>query len=362
MLTSVKPWRANHWLSARVENRGPWITTMVPPSTTPGRPAAAARSSGQYGSAKLTWMPPGVEVRRRPAAGAVDQLIGHHHRTGTQVRREAADRARPEDAPHAQRPQRPHVGAVGHGVRRELVLDAVAGQERHLVIADGADGDRCARGAVRGVEADAARIGAEERVEAATTDDSEHPTILADGALAARFQVPVFSSRHGCIGRARRRSAGRGGRGRCRRDDRRRPDGRVAVRPRRRLDRRRGRLPGVDLAAGRPDGRRGHRAARHQSRRRRLDTADGRTDRGAGQSREPGRGGLPAGGRIHAGPRRRVGRGRDPRRRRVLGDGAHGVHAALCPAVLPRQGDRLPSEGHRTDIRATSRTWPSPSE
>ena len=47
MFTSVKPWRANHWLSARVENRGPWITTMVPPSITPGRSVTAARSVGQ---------------------------------------------------------------------------------------------------------------------------------------------------------------------------------------------------------------------------------------------------------------------------------------------------------------------------
>ena len=58
MLTNVKPWLANHRLSARVENLGPWITTMVPPSTTPGSSAAAARSVGQYGSANPTWMPP----------------------------------------------------------------------------------------------------------------------------------------------------------------------------------------------------------------------------------------------------------------------------------------------------------------
>ena len=54
MLTSVKPWLANHLLSARVENRGPWITTMVPPSITSGRSDAAARSVGQYGSANPT--------------------------------------------------------------------------------------------------------------------------------------------------------------------------------------------------------------------------------------------------------------------------------------------------------------------
>ncbi|CKP22050.1 Uncharacterised protein [Mycobacterium tuberculosis] len=58
MLTRLHPAAANHWLSARVENRGPWITTMVPPSTTPGRPVTAARSVGQYGSAKAAWTPP----------------------------------------------------------------------------------------------------------------------------------------------------------------------------------------------------------------------------------------------------------------------------------------------------------------
>ncbi len=58
MFTSENPAEANHRLSARVEKRGPWITTMVPPSTTPGRSVTAARSVGQYGSAKSTWIPP----------------------------------------------------------------------------------------------------------------------------------------------------------------------------------------------------------------------------------------------------------------------------------------------------------------
>jgi hypothetical protein len=40
-----------------VEKRGPWITTIVPPSTTPGA-SAADRNVGQYGSANPTWMPP----------------------------------------------------------------------------------------------------------------------------------------------------------------------------------------------------------------------------------------------------------------------------------------------------------------
>ena len=123
------------------------------------------------------------------------------------------------------------------------MLDAVARQERHLVIADGADGDRCARGAVRGVEADAARIGSEERVEAATTDDSEHPTIVWPTARwqAALARLRCLVHGHGLY-RARASTARMGvaaaagvvaaivvG-----------LDGRVAVRPGRRLDRRRG--------------------------------------------------------------------------------------------------------------------------
>mgnify|MGYP006913920404 CR=1 FL=1 len=47
MLISENPCLAYHWLSARVENLGPSITTMVPPSTTPGTPVATARRSGQ---------------------------------------------------------------------------------------------------------------------------------------------------------------------------------------------------------------------------------------------------------------------------------------------------------------------------
>ena len=111
---------------------------MVPPSTTPGRPVAAARSVGTVRVGEADVDAAGVEVGVGAAAGAVHQLIGHHHRAGAEVGRQAADRARPEDPPHPERPQRPHVGAVRHGVRRELVVDAVPRQERDLVLADGA--------------------------------------------------------------------------------------------------------------------------------------------------------------------------------------------------------------------------------
>ncbi len=60
MFTTSQPLPRNHDDSARVENRGPWMTTTVPPSCTvvpAEEPAASAatRSSGQKGSAKLTW-------------------------------------------------------------------------------------------------------------------------------------------------------------------------------------------------------------------------------------------------------------------------------------------------------------------
>jgi hypothetical protein len=59
MLITSQPCSLNQRLSARVLNRGPWMTTTVPRSCTaiPSSAAAAAasgRSSGQYGSAVLT--------------------------------------------------------------------------------------------------------------------------------------------------------------------------------------------------------------------------------------------------------------------------------------------------------------------
>jgi hypothetical protein len=59
MLTTDPPTEANQRDSARVENRGPCTTTIVPPSTacTPCRAPAAStvrRPRGQYGSANDT--------------------------------------------------------------------------------------------------------------------------------------------------------------------------------------------------------------------------------------------------------------------------------------------------------------------
>ena len=56
-----QPIALNHFDSARVEKRGPWMTTTVPPSRMSipcSRPVSSRmrRRSGQYGSAAETWV------------------------------------------------------------------------------------------------------------------------------------------------------------------------------------------------------------------------------------------------------------------------------------------------------------------
>jgi len=80
----------------------------------------------------------GVEVGVVTAGGAVHQLVRHHGCAGPKIGGEAADRTRPEDAPHTEFTQSPHVGAVRHRMRREFVMLAMARQECDLVVADGA--------------------------------------------------------------------------------------------------------------------------------------------------------------------------------------------------------------------------------
>ena len=128
----------------------------------------------------------GIEIRVVTTAGAVDQLVGHHDCTGTQVRCQTADRARSEDTSDTERAQRPHVGAVRHGVRGEFVPGAMPWQECDLVVADGADGDRGTRLAVGSVQVDAAGVGPEEGIEPAAADDSEQGPLLARGFVLDR--------------------------------------------------------------------------------------------------------------------------------------------------------------------------------
>src|SRR3984885_1112558 len=116
----------------------------------------------------------GVEVGVGATTRPVYQLVGHHDGARTVIGRQAADRARGEDLSDPQRAQRPHVGPVGHFVRRKPVVGAVPRQECHLVLPDRADGDRGAGLAVGGVQVDAARGRVEEGVEAAAANHSEH--------------------------------------------------------------------------------------------------------------------------------------------------------------------------------------------
>src|SRR5271167_4721558 len=116
----------------------------------------------------------GVEVGVGATTSPVYQLIGHHDGARAVVSRQAADRARGEDLPHSQLAQCPHVGPIGHLVRRKPVVGAVPGQECHLVLADRADRDRGTGFAVGRVQVDAARGRVEEGVEAAAANHSEH--------------------------------------------------------------------------------------------------------------------------------------------------------------------------------------------
>ena len=129
MFTSVKPWFANQRLSARVENRGPWITTMVPPSTTPGSAGHGGPQRRTVGVGEPDVDGARFEVRVGAAAGPVDELIGHHHRPRPEFGGEAAHRARREDPAHPQRAQRPHVRAVRHGVRENSWLTPCRGRK-----------------------------------------------------------------------------------------------------------------------------------------------------------------------------------------------------------------------------------------
>jgi hypothetical protein len=63
MLTTAPPIEVYQRDSVRVENRGPSITTIAPPSVTPSACVRAvwstvSRPTGQYGSAKFTWTAP----------------------------------------------------------------------------------------------------------------------------------------------------------------------------------------------------------------------------------------------------------------------------------------------------------------
>src|SRR5882762_9484481 len=116
----------------------------------------------------------GVEVGVGATTSPVHQLIGHHDGARAVIGRQAADRARGEDLSDPQRAQCPHVGPVGHLVRRKPVVGAMPEQKCHLLLPDRADRDRGAGFAVWRVQVDAARGRVEEGVEAAAANHSKH--------------------------------------------------------------------------------------------------------------------------------------------------------------------------------------------
>ena len=135
--------------SARVEKRGPSMTTRVPPSVgdhcaarpdrQDGVPAGGAVGVGDRDVDRAL-----VVVGLHASARAVDELVGDDERAGPEVRSQPADRARGQHLADAERAQRPEVGAVGDLVRRESVVATVPGQEGHPAVADRADDDRVA--------------------------------------------------------------------------------------------------------------------------------------------------------------------------------------------------------------------------
>ena len=72
-----QPCAANHWDSARVENRGPSTTTIAPPSMMSGLRRDRRAQRGQYGSAKLTCS------RRSRSRSACDCVVRSTSWSGT---------------------------------------------------------------------------------------------------------------------------------------------------------------------------------------------------------------------------------------------------------------------------------------
>ena len=128
MLMTSHPIDPNQRDSARVENRGPCTTTIVPPSCT-ARPSSAAaatstaRSLGVVGLGERHVVHLGpVEERVGAARRAVDQLVHHHEVARMDVGLQRARGARRDDRSHPELAHRPHVGPVVDAVRRQLVV------------------------------------------------------------------------------------------------------------------------------------------------------------------------------------------------------------------------------------------------
>src|SRR4051794_37830660 len=81
--------------------------------------------------------------------GTVPKLVADHEIARFDVRLEAAGGVWPQNPGHADRGERPDVGAIVDLVGRVAVAGAMPGQERHPLALVGADRQGAARRAVR---------------------------------------------------------------------------------------------------------------------------------------------------------------------------------------------------------------------
>ena len=162
-----------------------------------GRPRQRA-GRGSTGRRRRCARPPAVEERVGPPRRAVDQLVAQDEVARRDLRPQRARRARADDAAHAELAHRPHVGPVVHPVGRQLVVDAVAGQEGHAPVADRAEGHGRRRRAVRRVHRDEGDV-VEEAVEPGPAEHPDRPGGRSRRgglrfALAARRLLDGFES------------------------------------------------------------------------------------------------------------------------------------------------------------------------
>ena len=154
MPTTSQPCERYQRDSARVEKRGPLMTTIVPDAcaVTPASIVASTTSCPQDRAVRIgerhVVHDVAVVVGVGAAARAIDELVEHDEIARGDVGTERSDRARPENRAHTEEAQRPKVGSLRDAGRRNRVTRAVTRDERDPSIADVADCDR-RRSAIR---------------------------------------------------------------------------------------------------------------------------------------------------------------------------------------------------------------------
>ena len=154
------------------------MTTTVPPSRTV-IPSSRGRLDEQAAQLRAVGVGRG-DVRRlravvervRAAARAVDELVADDELAQLELGLERARGVRADDPADAELPHRPDVRPVRDRVRRQLVLAAVAREERDALAADLADRERRRRLPVRRLDLDLLDV-LEERVEAGAAEDAD---------------------------------------------------------------------------------------------------------------------------------------------------------------------------------------------